>query len=111
MIGEYLENPVILLYVTDSKDIDKRSGHMSNETPEVVYSELKKLGYDALEISDSVVELSYLDDEAENYEHLKRVNVEELKKKLASSLVFKFSSKFQNFLLEYDHGEDEIIKL
>ena len=111
MIGEYLEKPVVVLYVTDSKDFDKRGGHQSNETPEVVYKELRKLGYTAVEMTESVIELFYTDDDAEDYEHLKRVNIEELKKKLASSSVFKFSSRFQDFLLEHDCGEDEIIKL
>jgi hypothetical protein len=110
MIGEYIEKPAIVLYVTDREDFDKRGGHMSNKTPEVVYKELENLGYNASEVTESVLELSYLNDE-EDYEHKKRVNVEELKRKLASSLVFKFNSRFQDFLLEHDVGEDKIIKI
>jgi len=75
----------IALAVTDADEFD-RKGCQSDHTPQIVFEELKRMGLNTAELTESVVEF------------WTPVTAVELKAKLDSSDVFKFSSKFHEFM-------------
>jgi hypothetical protein len=85
------------LTVTDSKEFDTHN-RASDWTPKGTFEELKRLGYPGCEDMEGVVE--FLNEVTD---------IEDLKAKLASSPVFKFSPAFQKFMQDYESEEMKII--
>ena len=115
------DSPQIVLYVTDAKEFDQ-NGYQSDQTPKGTIKELKRLGYNGSECMESVIELTpgkspktydlaKINEWAGTIHKDTLVDVEELKAKMASSKVFKFSQKFQEFLLLGDCEDFEIIPM
>ena len=88
----------VLLLVTNALEFNTY-GRQSDNTPDGVIEELSNLGYDAEEMTESVLEL------------WGDVNINELKSRLASSSFFEFSSNFQAFMMEGGMGDMEIVAM
>lgn len=111
------ETPTILLYVSDAKEFD-REGHQSDETPDGAFEELKRMGFDGTEVMESVIELSAIVNGKPQFDFSDPnwaknidqpwppVDVEDLKKKMASSQVFKHSEAFLDFMREHLMDEE-----
>lgn len=118
LIGEKLDKPDTILYVTDSIYFDK-NGFQSDYMPKWTIEELSRLGYEASEIVDAVLDIRVCGGTRKTFD-LENINewakelidegspanVEELKQKLASSKLFKFSPSFQKFIMEHGDGEE-----
>jgi len=87
------------LSVTDGNHFDKRHCQ-SDWTPKEVDGELERLGYPGAE--DMEAEISFYNEVTD---------IDDLKMKLASSPVFKFSPAFQKFLQEHESEEFKIIPI
>jgi hypothetical protein len=119
LTGGRSEKPIALLYVTDSDEFD-RVGYQSDETPNGTFEELERLGYYGAEHMESVIEIMPLwtKDMSDVNAWMKRrkeeppIDIEELKRKLATSNVFQFSPAFQRFMMrDREEMDDEIVPI